>query len=116
MDDTVNKEAVEKKRPVVIIILAIVLLLNGIMTIIEGLNFAANPIVLGLGGVALLLSLGLWMLWAWAWVGTMLLQIGAIGFAFYDWFTGGPIDVLGMGLGDRHHFIFAQAGDPGALF
>jgi len=42
---------------------------------------------------------GLWMLWSWAWVGTFLLQIVAVGFAVYDWFTGGPIDVLAMGQG-----------------
>jgi len=41
------------------------------MTIINGLSFEAGPVVLVFGGVALLLSVGLWMLWSWAWVGTM---------------------------------------------
>lgn len=39
------------------------------------------------------------MLWPWAWAGTILLQVIAIGYALYDWFTGGPIDFLAMILG-----------------
>ena len=98
MNDSVVEEE-KKQRPIVISILAVVILLNGIMTIINGLSFEAQPFVFVIGGVAILLSVGLWMLWFWAWVGTILLQLVAVGFAFYDWFTGGPIDFLAIGLG-----------------
>ncbi|MDX1415638.1 MAG: hypothetical protein R3293_15690 [Candidatus Promineifilaceae bacterium] len=96
-----NEELIEKKaqRPVVITILAVVMFLNGILTIVNAISFEAQPIVYVMGGVALLLSVGLWMLWSWAWAGTILLQLVAVGFAIYDWFTGGPIDVLAMALG-----------------
>ncbi len=99
MDESVIEEEEGKQRPVVVSILAVILFFNGILTIINGLSFEANPIVLVMGGVAILLSVGLLMLWSWAWVGTILLQIVAVGFAIYDWFTGGPIDVLAIGLG-----------------
>lgn len=98
MDESVIEEE-GNQRPMVVSILAVLMFLNGIMTIINGLSFEAQPLVLVMGGIALMLSVGLWMLWAWAWVGTILLQLVAVGFAFYDWFSGGPIDVLGIGLG-----------------
>lgn len=98
MEESTIKKDGGKKRPVVVSILAVILFFNGILTIVSGFRFEAGPIVLALGIIALLLSIGLWMLWSWAWAGTVLLQIIAIGFAVYDWFTGGPIDVLGMGL------------------
>ena len=87
------------KRPVVISVIAIIMLLNGILTLVNGYRFQAHPVVLALGVLALLLSVGLWMLWSWAWVGTLLLQFAAIGYALYDWFTGGPIDFLAMIIG-----------------
>jgi membrane-bound ClpP family serine protease len=88
-----------KKRPVVVSIIAVLLLINGILTLVNGYRFDAHMVVMILGAVALVLSLGMWMLWPWAWVGTVLLQIIAIGYALYDWFTGGPIDFLAMILG-----------------
>jgi hypothetical protein len=88
-----------KKRPVVISIIAILMLLNGVLTLINGYRFQVHPLVMVLGVIALVLSVGLWMLWPWAWVGTLLLQIAAIGYALYDWFTGGPIDFLAMIIG-----------------
>lgn len=88
-----------KQRPVVISVIAILMLLNGVLTLVEGYRFQAHPMVLVLGVVALVLSAGLWMMWSWAWAGTLLLQIAAIGYALYDWFTGGPIDFLAMIIG-----------------
>jgi hypothetical protein len=41
----------------------------------------------------------MWMLWPWGLIGTIILQLIAIGYALYDWFTGGPIDFLAMILG-----------------
>ncbi len=99
MENNSIKTKEGKQRPVVVSILAVMLALNGILTIINGLSFAAGPVVLALGVLAILLSIGLWLLWSWAWLGTLLLQVIAVGFAIYDWFTGGPIDVIGMGLG-----------------
>lgn len=87
------------QRPVVVSIIAVLLLINGILTLINGYRFQANFVVMVLGVVALVLSLGMWKLWPWAWAGTILLQVVAIGYALYDWFTGGPIDFLAMMLG-----------------
>ena len=87
------------QRPVVVSIIAVLLLINGILTLINGYRFQANFVVMFLGVVALVLSLGMWKLWPWAWAGTILLQVVAIGYALYDWFTGGPIDFLAMMLG-----------------
>jgi uncharacterized membrane protein len=87
------------QRPVVVSIIAVLLLINGILTLINGYRFQVNFVVMVLGVVALVLSLGMWKLWPWAWVGTILLQVVAIGYALYDWFTGGPIDFLAMMLG-----------------
>ena len=87
------------KRPVVVSIIAVLLLINGILTLINGYRFQVNIVIMVLGVVALVLSLGMWKLWPWAWAGTILLQVIAIGYALYDWFTGGPIDFLAMILG-----------------
>lgn len=87
------------QRPVVVSIIAVLLLINGILTLVNGYRFQANFLVMILGVVALVLSLGMWKLWPWAWAGTILLQVIAIGYALYDWFTGGPIDFLAMILG-----------------
>ena len=87
------------QRPVVVSIIAILLLINGILTLVNGYRFEAPLVVMISGAVALLLSVGMWMLWPWAWAGTILLQVVAIGYALYDWFTGGPIDFLAMILG-----------------
>lgn len=87
------------QRPVVVSIIAALLLLNGILTLINGYRFQAPFYVMLFGAVAIVLSVGMWQLWSWAWVGTVLLQIGAIGYALYDWFTGGPIDFLAMMIG-----------------
>lgn len=88
-----------KQRPVVVSIIAVLLLINGILTLANGLRFDAPIVVMIFGAIALVLSVGMWMLWPWAWAGTILLQVIAIGYAFYDWFTGGPIDFLAMILG-----------------
>jgi uncharacterized membrane protein len=88
-----------KHRPIVVFIIAVLLFINGILTILNGYRFDANIVVMIMGAVALLLSVGMWMLWPWALVGTILLQVIAIGYAIYDWFTGGPIDFLAMILG-----------------
>lgn len=88
-----------KQRPIVVSIIAVLLFINGILTLLNGYRFEAHFMVLVFGAVALVLSVGMWMLWPWAWVGTVLLQLIAIGYAFYDWFTGGPIDFLAMILG-----------------
>lgn len=88
-----------KQRPVLISIIAVLMLLNGLLTLINGYRFQTHIMVMLLGVAALALSLGLWKLWSWAWVGTVLMQVVAIGFALYDWFTGGPIDFLAMILG-----------------
>lgn len=88
-----------KERPILVMVIAALLLLNGILTIANSLRFDANPVFLGFGVAAILLSVGLWQLWSWAWWGTVLMQVAALGFAFYDWFTGGPIDFLAIFLG-----------------
>ena len=88
-----------KQRPILVMVIAALLLLNGILTIANSMRFELNPIFWGFGIVAIILSVGLWQLWSWAWWGTILLQVAALGFAFYDWFTGGPIDFLAIFLG-----------------
>lgn len=87
------------QRPVGIPIIAVLLLINGILTLVNRYRFQAHIVVIVLGVVALGLSLGVWKLWSWAWAGTILLQLIAIGYALYDWLTGGPIDFLAMILG-----------------
>lgn len=96
-------------------VIAVLLLLNGVLTIVNGLRFEANPIFLALGAFAIVLSVGLWLLWSWAWWGTILLQVAALGFAFYDWFTGGPIDFLAMFLGAGIILYMVQAGTRAAF-
>jgi membrane-bound ClpP family serine protease len=103
------------QRPIAIIIIAALLLINGILTLVTGLRFDAHPIVLVLGAAALLLSLGMWQMWSWAWIGTVLLQLTAIGYALYDWFTGGPIDFLAMMMGVLVLYYLLRA-DTRALF
>ena len=103
MDDSVGQEAnieaeSNNQRPVVVSIIAAAMLLNGIITIANGLAFQAGPTVLASGVVALLLSLGLWKLWSWAWIGTILLQIVALGVAIYDWVTLGSINFWSIGI------------------
>jgi hypothetical protein len=88
-----------KERPVVVSIIAVLLFINGILKLIHGYRFEANITGMILGAIALILSVGMWMLWPWALMGTVLLQLIAIGYALYDWFTGGPIDFLAMILG-----------------
>ena len=85
-----NEESTQ--RPVVVSIIAVALLLNGIVTVVTGLMVEAGPFVLASGAAALLLSLGLWKIWSWAWFGTILLQIVALGVAFYYWYTLGSIN------------------------
>jgi hypothetical protein len=87
------------KRPGVVSSIALLLLINGILTLINGYRFDANITVMLLGAAALLLSAGMWMLWPWALIGTIILQLIAISYALYDWFTCGPIDFLAMLLG-----------------
>ncbi len=86
-------------RPIVVSIIAVLLLINGILTLINGYRFEAHFVVMILGAAALILSLGMWMLWSWAWAGVVLLQVLAISYALYDWFNGGPIDFLAMIMG-----------------
>jgi uncharacterized membrane protein len=88
-----------KERPIVVSIIAVLLFINGILTLVNGFRFDAHFVVWVFGAVALVLSVGMWMVQPWAWAGTILLQLIAIGYAFYDWFTGGPIDFLAMILG-----------------
>ena len=103
------------QRPVPIIIIAALLLINGLLTLATGLRFDAHPIVLILGATALLLSVGMWQMWSWAWIGTVLLQLAAIGYALYDWVTGGPIDFLAMMLAALVLYYLLRA-DTRALF
>ena len=86
-------------RPIVVSIIAALLAINGILTLINGYRFEAHTIVMISGAVALILSVGMWMLWPWAWAGTILLQVVAIGYALYDWFANGHIDFLAMIMG-----------------
>lgn len=92
-------EASATQRPVVVSILAVIMALNGILTLINGLSFQAGPLVIAMGAIAILLSLGLWQLWSWAWIGTIVLQFIAVGFALYDWITGVGIDFLAIAIG-----------------
>ena len=102
-ENALNEQSLDEKtatqRPVVVSILAVVMALNGVLTIINGLSFQAGPLVIALGAIAILLSLGLWKLWSWAWIGTIVLQFIAVGFAFYDWITGVGIDFLAIAIG-----------------
>lgn len=86
------------QRPVVVSIIAVAMLLNGIVTLVTGILYSAQPYVLALGAVAVLLSVGLWKLWAWAWAGTILMQLVALAFAFYDWYTVPSIDFWAIGM------------------
>ena len=86
------------QRPVVVMVIAVALFLNGIITLATGLMVEAGPFVLASGAVALLLSLGLWKLWSWAWFGTILLQIVALGVAIYYWYTLGSINFWSIGI------------------
>jgi len=95
--ESANSEAVTQ-RPVVVMVIVVALFLNGIITLATGLMVGAGPFVLVSGAVALLLSLGLWKLWSWAWFGTILLQIIALGFAFYYWYTLGSINFWSIGI------------------
>ncbi len=104
------------KRPIVISIIAVLLLINGILTLINAYRFQARPVVPSLGVVALLLSVGLWQLRSWAWAGTILLQLVAIGFAIYDWFTDGPIDFLAMIMGVLILLYFLRANTRNLFF
>ncbi len=88
-----------KQRPVVISVIAGLLLLNGVITLATGYRLGAPIVVMLFGAAALVLSAGMWKMWAWAWIGTVLLQVAAIGFALYEWYTGGIIDFLAMILG-----------------
>jgi len=96
-EESANSEE-NTQRPVVVSIIAIALLLNGIVTVVTGLMFEADSIVLTSGAAALLLSVGLWKLWSWAWIGTILLQIVALGVAFYYWYTLGSINFWSIGI------------------
>lgn len=96
-EESINNEE-NNQRPIVVIIIAVALLLNGILTVVNGLMYQAGPFVLALGAVALLLSLGLWKLWSWAWAGTIVLQIIALGFAIYEWYTLGQINFWSIGI------------------
>ena len=94
-----TKNGETKQRPVVVSIIAVALFLNGVITIATGLMFDAGLLVSALGAAALLLSVGLWQLWSWAWLGTILLQIIALGEALYDWYALGSINFWAMGIG-----------------
>jgi hypothetical protein len=96
-DQTIGEESAAQ-RPLVVSILAVVMALNGILTIINGLGFQAGPLVIALGAAAILLSLGLWKLWSWAWIGTIVLQFIVVGFALYDWIIGVGIDFLAIAI------------------
>jgi len=101
-DNAINAQTIDEERaaqrPLVVSILAVIMALNGVLTIINGLGFQAGPLVIALGAIAILLSLGLWKLWSWAWTGTIVLQFIAAGFALYDWFTGVGIDFLAIAI------------------
>jgi uncharacterized membrane protein len=103
MNESVLHEEIENneenaQRPVVVSIIAVAMFLNGLVTVVTGLMFEAEPYVLASGAVALLLSLGLWKLWSWAWIGTILLQIVALGVAIYYWYTLGSINFWSIGI------------------
>lgn len=96
-EESANNEE-SNQRPIVVSIIAVAMVLNGIITLATGLMFEASPLVLASGAVALLLSLGLWKLWSWAWAGTILLQLMALGVAFYDWYMLGSINFWSIGI------------------
>ena len=48
------------KRPVVVSIIAVLLLINGILTLINGYRFQVNIVVMVLGVVARGFSMGMW--------------------------------------------------------
>ena len=96
-EGTVNKEE-GNQRSVVVSIISVAMFLNGILTVANGLKYEAGPFVMASGIVALLLSLGLWKLWSWAWIGTILLQIVALGVSVYYWYTLGSINFWSMGI------------------
>ncbi len=103
MNESVWQEEIDNngesaQRPVVVRIIAVAMFLNGLVTVVTGLMFEAEPYVLASGAVALLLSLGLWKLWSWAWIGTILLQIVALGTAIYYWYTLGSINFWSIGI------------------
>ena len=103
MNESVLQEEIDNneesaQRPVVVSIIAVAMFLNGLITVVTGLMFEAEPYVLASGAVALLLSLGLWKLWSWAWIGTILLQIVALGAAIYYWYTLGSINFWSIGI------------------
>ena len=99
IDEQIMDEESGHQRPLVVSILAVIMALNGILTIINGLGFQAGPLVIALGVIAILLSLGLWKLWSWAWIGTIVLQFVAVGFALYEWITGVGIDFVAIAIG-----------------
>lgn len=80
-----------KERPIGVMILAVLIAVNGLLTIV-GSWLIGDMIGLGIGVLALVLSVGLWFLQGWAWVGALLLQLYSIGDMLYVWFTGGPVD------------------------
>lgn len=90
----------KKKRPIGVSIIAVLMLVNGILTLINGIGFQAGTVVIIFGAVAILLSIGLWFLMPLAWIGTILLQVAALGYALYDWLIvkGPEIDVIGIAL------------------
>ena len=99
IDEQIMDEESGHQRPLVVSILAVIMALNGVLTIINGLGFQAGPLVIALGAIAILLSLGLWKLWSWAWIGTIALQFVAVGFALYEWITGVGIDFVAIAIG-----------------
>ena len=90
----------KKKRPIGISIIAVLMLLNGILTLINGVGFQAGTVVIVFGAAAILLGIGLWFLLSIAWIGTILLQVATLGYALYDWLIvqGPEIDVIGIAL------------------
>lgn len=104
-----------KQRPILVMVIAALLLLNGILTLANSMRFELSPVFWVFGIVAIVLSIGVWQLWSWAWWGTILLQVAALGFAFYDWFTGGPIDFLAIFLGAGVIAYMLQAGTRAAF-
>ncbi len=90
----------KKTRPIGVSIIAVLMLVNGVLTLINGVAFQAGPIVSVLGAAAILLGVGLWFLLSVAWIGTILLQVATLGFALYDWLIvqGPEIDVIGIAL------------------
>jgi hypothetical protein len=96
--DKTNTSEESSERPTVISVIAVIMFLNGIVTLASGVMYEAGPLVLASGAVAILLSLGLWKLWSWSWLGTILLQIVALGTALYYWYTLGSINFWAIGI------------------